>query len=90
MYKGPLNCVLCVSCHFIYFFFIWGGGGEDGGWVIFFCFVFFYGFFFCVFFFFFGGGVGQGIDYLNYARSTVSRKIIVQFHFRFVVLFVVV
>ena len=59
-----------------------GGGGEDGGWVIFFFYVFF--------FLLGGGGVGQGIDYLNYARSTVSRKIIVQFHFRFIVLFVVV
>ena len=37
----------------------------------------------------FGGGVG-GIDYPNYAPSTVSQKILAQFHFRFVLLFVVV
>ena len=35
---------------------------------------------------FFGG---MGMDYRNYAGSTVSQKIIVQFCFRFVVLFVV-
>ena len=38
---------------------------------------------------FFGGG-GQGIDYPNYALSTVSQKILAQFRFRFVLLFVVV
>ena len=37
----------------------------------------------------FGGGV-RGIDYPNYAPSTVSQKILAQFHFRFVLLFVVV
>ena len=38
---------------------------------------------------FFGGG-GQGIDYPNYAPSTVSQKILAQFRFPFVLLFVVV
>ena len=38
---------------------------------------------------FFGGG-GQGIDYPNYALSTVSQKILAQFRFRFVLLFVLV
>ena len=38
---------------------------------------------------FFGGG-GQGMDYPNYAPSTVSQKILAQFRFRFVLLFVVV
>ena len=38
---------------------------------------------------FFGGG-GQGIDYPNYAPSTVSQKILAQFRYRFVLLFVVV
>ena len=38
---------------------------------------------------FFGGG-GQGIDYPNYALSTVSQKILAQFRFWFVLLFVVV
>ena len=38
---------------------------------------------------FFGGG-GQGIDYPNYAPSPVSQKILAQFRFRFVLLFVVV
>ena len=37
----------------------------------------------------FGGGV-RGIDYPNYAPSTVLQKILAQFHFRFVLLFVVV
>ena len=37
----------------------------------------------------FGGGV-RGIDYPNYAPSTVLQKILTQFHFRFVLLFVVV
>ena len=30
---------------------------------------------------------GMGVDYRNYAGSTVSQKIIVQFCFRFVVVF---
>ena len=34
--------------------------------------------------------VGMGVDYRNYALSTVSQKIIVQFCFRLVLLFVVV
>ena len=38
---------------------------------------------------FFGGG-GRGIDYPNYAPRTVSQKILAQFHFWFVLLYVVV
>ena len=38
---------------------------------------------------FFGGGA-RGIDYPNYAPSTVSQKILAQFRFQFVLLFVVV
>ena len=57
---------------------------------------------FCVFLFyfyyFFGGGGrfsffeggGRGIDYPNYAPRTVSQKILAQFHFWFVLLYVVV
>ena len=64
------------------------------------CFVFLLLFFWFLFYFyyFFGGGGwlsffwggGQGIDYPNYAPSTVSQKILAQFRFRFVLLFVVV
>ena len=61
-----------------------------------FCFFFFWFLFY--FYYFFGGGSwlsffwggGQGIDYPNYAPSTVSQKILAQFRFRFVLLFVVV
>ena len=71
----------------------------DRRWFV--CFVFLFVCFFFVFILFllffggggwlslFGGGV-RGIDYPNYAPSTVSQKILVQFHFRFVLLFVVV
>ena len=60
---------------------------------VFFC-VFFYYFFYYFFggggrFSFFGGG-GWGIDYPNYAPRTVSQKILAQFHFWFVLLYVVV
>ena len=68
--------------------------------VCFVCFVFLFVFFWFLFYFyyFFGGGGwlsffwggGQGIDYPNYAPSTVSQKILAQFRFRFVLLFVVV
>ena len=68
----------CFICFFVCFFFV--------------CF-----FFVCFYYFlggggwlsFFGGG-GRGIDYPNYAPSTVSQKILAQFRFRFVLLFVVV
>ena len=70
---------------------------AGGLFVLFFClFVFFWFLFYFYYFFggggwlsFFGGG-GQGIDYPNYALSTVSQKILAQFRFRFVLLFVVV
>ena len=42
-----------------------------------------------IWFSFFGGG-GRGIDYPNYAPHTVSQKILAQFHFWFVLLYVVV
>ena len=70
----------------------------DRRWFV--CFVFLFVFFWFLFYFyyFFGGGSwlsffwggGQGIDYPNYAPSTVSQKILAQFPFRFVLLFVVV
>ena len=69
---------------------------AGGLFVLFFClFVFFVFILFLLFFggggwlSLFGGGV-RGIDYPNYAPSTVSQKILAQFHFRFVLLFVVV
>ena len=79
-----------------------GRENFDRRWFV--CFVLFC-FFVCLFFwflfyfyYFFGGGGwlsffgggGQGIDYPNYAPSTVSQKILAQFRFRFVLLFVVV
>ena len=67
-----------------------------GGLFVFFL-VFFFWFLFYFYYFFGGGGWlsffgdgGQGIDYPNYAPSTVSQKILAQFRFRFVLLFVVV
>ena len=75
---------------------------AGGLFVFFFCFFFFFFFFFCVFLFysyyffggggrfsFFGGG-GRGINYPNYAPRTASQKILAQFHFWFVLLYVVV
>ena len=70
---------------------------AGGLFVLFFClFVVFWFLFHFYYFFrgggwlrFFGGG-GQGIDYPNYALGTVSQKILAQFRFRFVLLFVVV
>ena len=65
-----------------------------GGLFLFFC-LFVFWFLFLLFFggggwlSLFGGGV-RGIDYPNYAPSTVLQKILAQFHFRFVLLFVVV
>ena len=70
----------------------------DRRWFV--CFVFWFFFFWFLFYFyyffggggwlsFFGGG-GQGTDYPNYAPITVSQKILAQFRFRFVLLFVVV
>ena len=66
---------------------------AGGLFVLFFLFFVFY---FILFFFggggwlsLFGGGV-LGIDYPNYAPSSVSQKILVQFRFRFALLFVVV
>ena len=79
-----------------------GRENFDRRWFV--CFVLFC-FFVCLFFwflfyfyYFFGGGGwlkffgggGQGIDCPNYAPSTVSQKILAQFRFRFVLLFVVV
>ena len=70
---------------------------AGGLFVLFYLFVCFFGFLFYFYYFFGGGGWlsffgggGQGIDYPNYALSTVSQKILVQFRFRFVLLFVVV
>ena len=71
---------------------------AGGLFVLFFClFVFFFFFLFYFYYFFRGGGWlsffgggGQGIDYPNYALSTVSQKILAQFRFRFVLFFVVV
>ena len=64
--------------------------------VLFFCLFVFFGFISFLSFFgggrllsLFGGGV-RGIDYPNYAPSTVLQKILTQFHFRFVVPIVVV
>ena len=59
---------------------------------------FFFFFFFILFLLFFGGGGWLslfggdvlGVDYPKYAPSTVSQKILAQFHFQFVLLFVVV
>ena len=72
---------------------------AGGLFVLFFCLFVFFGFYFIFIIFsgegvggwlsFFGGG-GQGIDYPNYALSTVSQKILAQFRFWFVLLFVVV
>ena len=69
---------------------------AGGLFVLFFClFVFWFLFYFYYFFggggwlSFFGGGA-RGIDYPNYAPSTVSQKILAQFRFQFVLLFVVV
>ena len=64
--------------------------------VLFVCFVFLCFLFY--FYYFFGGGGwfsffeggGRGIDYPNYAPRTVSQKILAQFHFWFVLLYVVV
>ena len=55
------------------------------------CFLFYFYYFFGVggWFSFFEGG-GRGIDYPNYAPRTVSQKILAQFHFWFVLLYVVV
>ena len=55
------------------------------------CFLFYFYYFFGGGgrFSFFGGG-GRGIDYPNYAPRTVSQKILAQFHFWFVLLYVVV
>ena len=69
---------------------------AGGLFVLFFLFGFFWFLFY--FYYFFGGGGwlsffwggGQGIDYPNYAPSTVSQKILAQFRFLFVLLFVVV
>ena len=76
-----------------------GRENFDRRWFVLFCFfvcLFFWFLFYFYYFFggggwlsFFGGG-GQGIDYPNYAPSTVSQKILAQFRFRFVLLFVVV
>ena len=68
-----------------------------GGLFVFFFFVcLFFGFILFLLFFggggwlsLFGGGI-RGIDYPNYAPSTVSQKILAQFRFWFVLLFVVV
>ena len=69
---------------------------AGGLFVLFVCFVFLCFFFYFYYFFggggrfsFFGGG-GWGIDYPNYAPRTVSQKILAQFHFWFVLLYVVV
>ena len=70
-----------------------------GGLFFLFCLFFFVFFcFFILFYYFFGGGGrfsffgggGRGIDYPNYAPRTVSQKILAQFHFWFVLLYVVV
>ena len=70
-----------------------------GGLFVLFClFVLFFCVFLFYFYYFFGGGGrfsffgggGQGIDYPNYAPRTVSQKILAQFHFWFVLLYVVV
>ena len=71
-----------------------------GGLFVLFClfFLFFFVFFYLFFYYFFGGGGrfsffgggGWGIDYPNYAPRTVSQKILAQFHFWFVLLYVVV
>ena len=68
--------VVCLFCFFVCLFF----------WFLFYFYYFFGGggWLSC-----FGGG-GQGIDYPNYAPSTVSQKILAQFRFWFVLLFVVV
>ena len=70
---------------------------AGGLFVLFFLLVCFFWFLFYFYYFFGGGGWlsffgggGQGIDYPNYALSTVSQKILAQFRFRFVLLFVVV
>ena len=70
----------------------------DRRWFVCFVFCLFVFLFLFYFYYFFGGGGwlsffgggGQGIDYPNYAPSTVSQKILAQFRFRFVLLFVVV
>ena len=70
---------------------------AGGLFVLFFCLFVFFCFYFIFIIFsgegvgwaFLGGG-GRGIDYPNYAPSTVSQKILAQFRFRFVLLFVVV
>ena len=70
----------------------------DRRWFVCFVFLFVCFFVFILFLLFFGGGGWlslfgggvRGIDYPNYALSTVSQKILAQFHFRFVLLFVVV
>ena len=58
---------------------------------VFLCFLFYFYYFFGGggWFSLFGGG-GRGIDYPNYAPRTVSQKILGQFHFWFVLLYVVV
>ena len=71
---------------------------AGGLFVLFFCCLFFCCCFFLYFYYFFGGGGwlsffgggGRGIDYPNYAPSTVSQKILAQFYFWFVLLYVVV
>ena len=68
--------VVCLFCFFVCLFF----------WFLFYFYNFFGGGGWLSFF----GGGGQGIDYPNYAPSTVSQKILAQFRFRFVLLFVVV
>ena len=68
--------VVCLFCFFVCLFF----------WFLFYFYYFFGGGGWLSFF----GGGGQGIDYPNYAPSTVSQKILAQFRFRFVLLFVVV
>ena len=69
----------------------------DRRWFFFFFFFFFFCFFLYFYYFFGGGGWlsffgggGRGIDYPNYAPSTVSQKILAQFYFWFVLLYVVV
>ena len=69
---------------------------AGGLFVLFFCLFVFWVLFYFYYFFggggwlsFFGGGA-RGIDYPNYAPSTVSQKILAQFRFQFVLLFVVV
>ena len=73
-------------------------GKFDRRWFVCFVFLFvcFFGFYF-IFIIFSGRGLDElilggvrGIDYPNYAPSTVSQKILAQFRFRFVLLYVVV